>query len=100
MIGMVAVAPRLIGRFGPKVMTVAGLATLAAVSQSQALGWAAAAVGLFGVTCSVLIYTTTRRWSYAAVIARFTFTTALGGLLVVAWAALAPTWPAAVAMAT
>ncbi len=29
MIGMVAVAPRLIGRFGPKVMTVAGLATLA-----------------------------------------------------------------------
>ena len=30
MIGMVAVAPRLIGRYGPKAMTVAGLATLAA----------------------------------------------------------------------
>lgn len=29
MVGMVAVAPRLIGRFGPKAMTVAGLATLA-----------------------------------------------------------------------
>jgi predicted MFS family arabinose efflux permease len=29
MIGMVAVAPRLIARFGPKVLTVAGLATLA-----------------------------------------------------------------------
>jgi MFS family permease len=28
MIGMVAVAPRLIGRYGPKAMTVAGLATL------------------------------------------------------------------------
>ncbi len=30
MVGMIAVAPRLIGRFGPKAMTVAGLATLAA----------------------------------------------------------------------
>ena len=30
MVGMVAVAPRLIARFGPKAMTVAGLATLAA----------------------------------------------------------------------
>ena len=30
MVGMVAVAPRLIARFGPKTMTVAGLATLAA----------------------------------------------------------------------
>jgi EmrB/QacA subfamily drug resistance transporter len=30
MIGMVAVAPRLIARFGPKAMTVAGLATLGA----------------------------------------------------------------------
>jgi EmrB/QacA subfamily drug resistance transporter len=30
MIGMIAAAPKLIGRFGPKVMTVAGLATLAA----------------------------------------------------------------------
>ena len=29
MVGMVAVAPRLIARFGPKTMTVAGLATLA-----------------------------------------------------------------------
>ena len=30
MVGMIAAAPRLIGRFGPKTMTVAGLATLAA----------------------------------------------------------------------
>ncbi|MFQ6171305.1 MFS transporter [Oryzobacter sp. R7] len=30
MVGMIAVAPRLIGRFGPKAMTVAGLATLGA----------------------------------------------------------------------
>ena len=30
MIGMVAVAPKLIARFGPNAMTVAGLATLAA----------------------------------------------------------------------
>jgi len=30
MIGMIAAAPRLIGRFGPKVMTVTGLGTLAA----------------------------------------------------------------------
>ena len=30
MVGMIAVAPRLIARFGPKAMTVAGLATLAA----------------------------------------------------------------------
>ena len=30
MVGMIAVAPRLIARFGPKTMTVAGLATLAA----------------------------------------------------------------------
>jgi MFS family permease len=30
MIGMIAVAPRLIGRYGPKAMTVAGLATLGA----------------------------------------------------------------------
>ncbi|WP_028651593.1 MFS transporter [Nocardioides halotolerans] len=30
MIGMIAVAPRLIGRYGPKTMTVAGLVTLAA----------------------------------------------------------------------
>ena len=30
MVGMVAVAPRLIARFGPKAMTVSGLATLAA----------------------------------------------------------------------
>jgi MFS family permease len=30
MIGMVAVAPRLIARFGPNAMTIAGLATLAA----------------------------------------------------------------------
>ncbi|WP_392545273.1 MFS transporter [Oryzobacter telluris] len=30
MIGMIGVAPRLIGRFGPKTMTVAGLSTLAA----------------------------------------------------------------------
>jgi EmrB/QacA subfamily drug resistance transporter len=30
MVGMIAVAPRLIARFGPKSMTVAGLATLAA----------------------------------------------------------------------
>jgi EmrB/QacA subfamily drug resistance transporter len=29
MVGMIAVAPRLIGRYGPKAMTVAGLATLA-----------------------------------------------------------------------
>ena len=29
MVGMVGVAPRLIGRFGPKAMTVSGLATLA-----------------------------------------------------------------------
>ena len=29
MVGMIAVAPRLIARFGPKAMTVAGLATLA-----------------------------------------------------------------------
>jgi MFS family permease len=29
MVGMIAVAPRLIGRFGPKAMTVAGLVTLA-----------------------------------------------------------------------
>ena len=30
MVGMIVAAPRLIGRFGPKAMTVAGLATLAA----------------------------------------------------------------------
>ena len=30
MVGMIAVAPRLIGRYGPKTMTVAGLVTLAA----------------------------------------------------------------------
>ena len=30
MVGMIAVAPRLIARFGPKAMTVSGLATLAA----------------------------------------------------------------------
>ena len=30
MVGMIAVAPRLIARFGPKAMTVGGLATLAA----------------------------------------------------------------------
>jgi MFS family permease len=30
MVGMIAVAPRLIARFGPKTMTVAGLTTLAA----------------------------------------------------------------------
>ena len=30
MVGMIAVAPRLIARYGPKAMTVAGLATLAA----------------------------------------------------------------------
>lgn len=36
MLGMVAVAPRLIGRFGPKAMTVSGLATLAV-----GMGWLA-----------------------------------------------------------
>lgn len=46
MVGMVAVAPRLIGRFGPKAMTVAGLATLGA-----GLLWLAAIRpdGTFGV---------------------------------------------------
>jgi DMSO reductase anchor subunit len=75
-----------------------GLATLAALSSSPPLEWAAAACGVAGVVCSVLIYTTTRRWSVAAVIARFGFTTALGGLLVVASAALAPSLASAALM--
>jgi Fe-S-cluster-containing dehydrogenase component len=69
-----------------------GLATLSALAGSPVLGWAAAACGLFGVLCSVLIYTTTHRWHPVNVVGRFTFTTVLGGLAVVTWAALPAGW--------
>jgi Fe-S-cluster-containing dehydrogenase component len=62
-----------------------GLAVLDAVVPSPLLAWAAAACGLFGVVCSVLIYTSTRRWSSLSVVARFAGTTALGGLVVIGW---------------
>lgn len=68
------------------------LATLAALTRSTALGWVATAFGFAGVACSVLIYTSTRRWRAAAVTARFALTTAAGGLVVVSRAIAPPGW--------
>jgi DMSO reductase anchor subunit len=73
-----------------------GLASLAVVSGSRPLGWAAAACGLAGVICSVLIYTSTHRWHPATVIARFTVSTTTGGLLVLSWAHAPGGWLPAV----
>jgi len=52
------------------------------------VGWAAAAAGLFGVACSVLIYTSTRRaaWRPPVVVATFGSTTVILGLAATAWA--------------
>jgi DMSO reductase anchor subunit len=66
-----------------------GLAALhAAGAWPGAVGWTAAACGLFGVACSVLIYTTTRRasWRPSVVTAKFVLTMLLGGLATVLWA--------------
>lgn len=54
------------------------------------LGGLAAACGLAGVGCSVLIYTTTRRssWRIEAVTAKFALTAAMCGSAGVAWASL------------
>lgn len=54
------------------------------------LGAAAAGLGLAGIGCSVLIYTTTRRssWRPLGVTARFVGTAVVGGLATVIWASL------------
>jgi hypothetical protein len=69
-----------------------GLAALDALVPSGALGWVAAACGVFGVVCSVLIYTSTRRWRPASVIARFSLTSVTGGLVVVGGANVPHGW--------
>lgn len=64
------------------------LAIAYAVVPVLALGVVAAAVGLIGVLCSVLIYTTTRRasWSVPRVTARFFGGAAISGTATVVWA--------------
>lgn len=77
-----------------------GLALLHAVGALRAVvGWSAAGVGLFGVACSVLIYTSTHRaaWRPAVVTGKFAATTAILGGAAAAWAsavsgAAAPAW--------
>lgn len=64
------------------------LGSLHALAPSPALGLAASACGLFGVTCSVLIYTSTHRWRPSAVVARFGITTVTGGIAVASTASL------------
>jgi DMSO reductase anchor subunit len=55
-----------------------------------AVGWLAAASGLTGVACSVLIYSTTHRssWPTRAVSAKFGLTAAICGAVAVAWVEL------------
>jgi Fe-S-cluster-containing dehydrogenase component len=62
-----------------------GLAVLyAAGVLPGATGWAAAFFGVFGIVCSVLIYTTTHRasWRPSVVTAKFALTTAIGGAVI------------------
>ena len=62
-----------------------GLAVLYAAGLLPGLtGWAAAAFGVIGIACSVLIYTTTHRasWRPSVVTAKFALTTFVGGAAV------------------
>ena len=61
-------------------------------SARVALGVAAAAMGIAGVMCSVLVYTTTHRssWRPFSVSAKFGLTAAMCGLAAVIWADPAP----------
>jgi formate dehydrogenase iron-sulfur subunit len=66
-----------------------GLAFLHAVGVLRtAVGWSAASVGVFGVACSVLIYTSTHRaaWRPAVVTAKFAVTTLMLGATAAVWA--------------
>ena len=77
------------------------LAMAYAVTPSRTLGLAAAAAGLIGVLCSVLIYAVTPRWSFAHVAARFFGGTAVAGVAtfaVVSFPLLALLMPALVAL--
>ena len=77
-----------------------GLAFLHAVGVLRTVvGWSAAGVGLFGVACSVLIYTSTHRaaWRPSVVTAKFAATTVILGGTAAAWAsavsgAATPSW--------
>jgi NAD-dependent dihydropyrimidine dehydrogenase PreA subunit len=62
-----------------------GLAVLYAAGVLPGVtGWAAAGFGVFGIVCSVLIYTTTHRasWRPSVVTAKFGLTTAIGGAVI------------------
>lgn len=63
------------------------LASLYAIKPEPLIGVAAAVMGVIGVVCSVLIYSTTRRksWQTWKVTLRFFGGAAIGGTAVVAW---------------
>jgi DMSO reductase anchor subunit len=68
------------------------LALIYAVWSQPIVGMAAAATGVLGVWCSVLIYATTPRWTLPRVFARFFGGAALAGVVTV-WSIASP-WTA------
>ena len=76
------------GAFTGLAALYAGVLALRLPFGGTALGVAAAAAGLAGVACSVMVYAVTRRpsWRLPSVAVRFGLTTAAGGVATVLWA--------------